>query len=107
MSLFTILSIDGEGIRGIIPAMVLTKMERRTGRRTAELFDLIAGTSTGGVLALGLTVADEQSETGPKFEASQLVSFYEEDGKESFRRVLARRRLPPWANGGKVSLGAD
>ena len=65
--------------------MVLAEIERRTGRRTAELFDLIAGTSTGGILALGSTVADEQSGTRPKFEASQLVSFYEEDGKEIFR----------------------
>ncbi len=47
MSLFTILSIDGGGIRGIIPAMVLADIERRTGRRIAELFDLIAGTSRG------------------------------------------------------------
>lgn len=85
MSLYTILSIDGGGIRGIIPAMVLADIERRTGRRIAELFDLIAGTSTGGVLALGLTVPEEPTGTRPRFEASQLVSFYEEDGKEIFR----------------------
>lgn len=85
MSLFTILSIDGGGIRGIIPAMVLTEIERRTGRRIAELFDLIAGTSTGGVLALGLTVPVGPTEKKPRFEASQLVTLYEEDGKEIFR----------------------
>ena len=50
-----ILAIDGGGIRGMIPAIVLAEIERRTGRRTAELFDLIAGTSTGGILACGLT----------------------------------------------------
>jgi uncharacterized protein len=76
MSLFTILSIDGGGIRGIIPAMVLADIERRTGRRIAELFDLIAGTSTGGVLALGLSVPEEPTGTRPRFEASQLVTFY-------------------------------
>jgi predicted acylesterase/phospholipase RssA len=83
MALFTILSIDGGGIRGIIPAMILAEIERRTGCRTAELFDLIAGTSTGGVLALGLTVPHEKSKR-PKYKASQLVSFYEVDGKEVF-----------------------
>ena len=83
MALFTILSIDGGGIRGIIPAMILAEIERRTGCRTAQLFDLIAGTSTGGVLALGLTVPDEKRKR-PKYKASQLVSFYEEDGKEVF-----------------------
>ena len=47
-----VLSIDGGGIRGVIPAAVLTEIERRTDRPAAELFDLIAGTSTGGIIAL-------------------------------------------------------
>jgi uncharacterized protein len=38
-----VLSIDGGGIRGIIPAMVLAEIERRTGKRIAEMFDLVAG----------------------------------------------------------------
>ena len=46
-----VLSIDGGGIRGLIPAVVLAELEGRTGRRIAELFDLVAGTSTGGILA--------------------------------------------------------
>ena len=50
-----ILSIDGGGIRGIIPAVVLSRLERQTGQRVADLFDLVAGTSTGGILALGVT----------------------------------------------------
>jgi predicted acylesterase/phospholipase RssA len=84
MPLFNILSIDGGGIRGIIPAMILAEIERRTGRRIAELFDLIAGTSTGGILALGLTVPEEPEEERPRYQASQLVAFYEDDGKEIF-----------------------
>ena len=47
-----ILSIDGGGIRGYIPSLVLAEIERRTGCRTVDLFDLLAGTSTGGILAL-------------------------------------------------------
>jgi len=47
-----ILSIDGGGIRGIIPAMVLAELERRTGRPICKLFDLIAGLDRW-VLALG------------------------------------------------------
>jgi uncharacterized protein len=84
MPLFSILSIDGGGVRGIIPAMILAEIEQRTGRRIAELFDLIAGTSTGGILALGLTVPDEQKRNKPRYEASQMVTFYEADGKEVF-----------------------
>jgi patatin-like phospholipase/acyl hydrolase len=55
MAVCTILSIDGGGIRGVIPAKLLAEIERRTGKRIAELFDFIAGTSTGGILAVGLT----------------------------------------------------
>jgi uncharacterized protein len=84
MPLFTILSIDGGGIRGIIPAMILAEIERRTGYRTAQMFDLIAGTSTGGILGLGLTIPQAADVGRPKYRASQLVSFYEHEGKEIF-----------------------
>ena len=50
-----VLSIDGGGIRGMIPALVLAEIEKRTGRPVAGLFDLVAGTSTGGILACALT----------------------------------------------------
>ena len=48
-----ILAIDGGGIRGIIPALILAEIEERTGQQACELFDFIAGTSTGAILALG------------------------------------------------------
>ncbi len=51
-----ILSIDGGGIRGVIPAMIMAEIESRTGKRIADMFDMIAGTSTGGILALGLGI---------------------------------------------------
>lgn len=50
-----VLSIDGGGIRGIIPAIILDMLERQTGKRIHQLFDLVAGTSTGGIIACGLT----------------------------------------------------
>ncbi|MCC3276711.1 MULTISPECIES: patatin-like phospholipase family protein [unclassified Arthrobacter] len=49
-----ILSIDGGGIRGIIPITWLMALEEQTGRRTADLFDLVVGTSAGGMAALAL-----------------------------------------------------
>ena len=53
-----VLSIDGGGIRGIIPALVLAQLEKTTSQPVSELFDLIVGTSTGGILALGLSLQD-------------------------------------------------
>ena len=84
-----ILAIDGGGIRGLIPAVVLAELERRTGRRTAELFDLIAGTSTGGILACGLTRPGGGG--GPAFAAADLIGLYESEGPEIFHRSLLKR----------------
>jgi predicted acylesterase/phospholipase RssA len=51
---FTVLSIDGGGVRGIFAAAVLASLERDTGTRITDHFDLVVGTSTGGIIALGL-----------------------------------------------------
>ncbi len=81
-----LLSIDGGGIRGVIPAVLLAEIEKRTGKRTAQLFNLIAGTSTGGILALALTKPDAKGE--PQYSAAELVSFYIEQGEKIFSRTL-------------------
>jgi patatin-like phospholipase/acyl hydrolase len=81
-----VLSIDGGGIRGIIPATVLAEIERRTGSRIAQLFDLIAGTSTGGILALGLVRPSDADPSTPHFEAADLAALYEQKGGEIFQR---------------------
>ena len=78
-----ILSIDGGGIRGIIPAMVLAAIKEETGVPTAKNFDLIAGTSTGGILALGLSIPKGQ--TDPQFTAEGLADIYTRRGHEIFR----------------------
>ena len=66
-----VLAIDGGGIRGIIPATVLSHIEAAMGRPACELFDLMVGTSTGGILALGLSRPD--SEAPARFTAQQVV----------------------------------
>jgi uncharacterized protein len=79
-----VLSIDGGGIRGIIPALVLAEVERRSQKRVWELFDLIAGTSTGGILACALCAPDP-------LPAEQLVGLYEEEGPHIFDRSVWQR----------------
>jgi patatin-like phospholipase/acyl hydrolase len=85
-----ILAIDGGGIRGVIPAKVLMAIEAKTGKRIAELFDLIAGTSTGGILAAGLCVPG-RDRTRPKYDASDLMLLYKKYGHEIFSNNWARK----------------
>ncbi len=77
-----VLSIDGGGIRGLVPALVLAEIERQTARPISSLFDLIAGTSTGGILALGLTCPGDDGR--PKYAATDLVDLYKNDGHRIF-----------------------
>jgi patatin-like phospholipase/acyl hydrolase len=83
-----VLSVDGGGIRGVIPAMVLANLEERTGKRTAELFDLIAGTSTGGIIALAMTVPGEDGK--PRWTANDLVDLYLTEGPRIFHHSIGR-----------------
>jgi patatin-like phospholipase/acyl hydrolase len=79
-----VLSIDGGGIRGLIPALVLTEIETRSEKRIFELFDLIAGTSSGGILACALCAPDP-------LPAEQLVSLYQDEGPTIFDRDVFQR----------------
>jgi patatin-like phospholipase/acyl hydrolase len=91
-----VLSIDGGGIRGIIPAIVLSFIERNTGQPICQLFDLIAGTSTGGILALGLTKPDPQNPTQPHYQAEDLINIYQEEGPTIFSRDIWHKLHSAW-----------
>jgi uncharacterized protein len=67
----TILAIDGGGIKGVVPAAFLAMLENALGEPIVSYFDLIAGTSTGGIIALGL---------GLGVSPAEIVRFYEERG---------------------------
>jgi uncharacterized protein len=72
---FRILSLDGGGIRGTYSASVLATLEEMTGQRIVDHFDLITGTSTGGIIALGL---------GMGLSAGEILHFYVSDGPRIF-----------------------
>lgn len=71
------MSIDGGGTRGIIPAILLASIEERTRRPICELFDMIAGTSTGAIIALAL--AKPSPSGAPEFSARELCRAYEKE----------------------------
>jgi predicted acylesterase/phospholipase RssA len=84
-----VLSIDGGGMRGLIPALVLAEIEKRTGRPIAEDFDVVAGTSTGAIIALGLTRPSDADARRPAFSAQDLVGFYKDHGAEVFPNYMS------------------
>jgi hypothetical protein len=108
-----ILSIDGGGIRGVMPAVFLAALEEllaatlaqlRAGGdpaaakwggieapRIAECFHLIAGTSTGGLLTAGLTTTDASGR--PKLTAADAAAVYHRHGAAIFHRPLVRNIL--------------
>lgn len=89
----TVLSIDGGGIRGIIPAVILAEIENQTGKPICKLFDLIAGTSTGGILTLGLTKPDPNNRDKPRYKATDLVDMYMKRGKDIFKEEFVGKAL--------------
>lgn len=91
---FKILSVDGGGIRGLVPALVLTEIERRTERPIASLFDLIAGTSTGGIIALGMTKPGEGG--GPAFTAQEIADLYLKRGERIFSAPFLHQLFSAW-----------
>ncbi|HPB25733.1 MAG TPA: patatin-like phospholipase family protein [Bacteroidales bacterium] len=83
-----ILSIDGGGIKGILPGIILEYIENQLrkqegdDRRLSDYFDLIAGTSTGGILTSIYLTPGEHSR--PKYTASEAVDLYIKKGHEIF-----------------------
>lgn len=81
---FRILSLDGGGLKGAFTASVLATWEELTGRRVVDHFDLIAGTSTGGILAIGL---------GMGLSGKQMLEFYKNKGSTIFPVTSLRDKL--------------
>ena len=83
-----ILAVDGGGIRGIVPATLLIELQQRlAGRTLVECFDVIAGTSTGGLVAAAVCAPDAAGK--PRYTPAQILEFYVHDCTQIFRRNLA------------------
>ncbi|KAI9291832.1 FabD/lysophospholipase-like protein, partial [Neoconidiobolus thromboides FSU 785] len=71
-----ILSIDGGGVRGIIPTMVLNYIEKKTKKPISSLFDIITGTSTGALLGVVLNIPNEKGSKVPKYNTDDALNLY-------------------------------
>lgn len=81
---FQVLALDGGGVRGIFAAALLAGLEGDTGEPVLEHFDLVVGTSTGGILALGL---------GAGLSPREILDFYVQKKRQIFANALGWRRL--------------
>ena len=88
---FRILSIDGGGLKGLIPAKILTVLEAKLKKamndpdtRIADSFDLVAGTSTGGILACTYLCPQADNPNRPRFAAQEAVDLYLQNGAQIF-----------------------
>lgn len=80
-SQYRILSLDGGGVRGIIPALWLQHLEQRLGYPLRNYFDLIAGSSTGAIIACAISAG---------IPTSRIVQFYREESAEVFPAPASR-----------------
>lgn len=79
-----ILALDGGGLKGLFSAAVIESLEEQLGHSISEHFDIITGTSTGGLIALGL---------GLEKSGSDIVEFYQKEGPKIFPNSMYRRTL--------------
>jgi patatin-like phospholipase/acyl hydrolase len=91
---FRILALDGGGIRGVVSAKILERVQQKVGKPLNEYFDLIAGTSTGSILAAGLVLG-----MSPK----ELIDIYRMRGEEIFSSSFLRQKITYWLNQPKYS----
>lgn len=98
----TILSIDGGGVKGIVAGVILSKLEECLQKydgpeaRIADYFDLIGGTSTGGLITAMLTTPKKDSPKVPIFQAKDIVPFYKKHATGIFYDIDTWY-YPKWA----------
>lgn len=78
-----ILSIDGGGVRGVIPAVLLHDLEMQLQKPVIEIFDMITGSSVGGIIALGLTAPNIDNK--PLHSALDVANFFIDHRKDIFK----------------------
>lgn len=74
----------GGGMRGLVPAYIMTKIEQVTGLRMAEMVDVFCGPSTGAILNAALNLRHPSEPEFPKYKARHMVRFYEREGLNIF-----------------------
>ena len=80
----SILSLDGGGFRGLMEAYWLDHLENVTKRPIYQMFDLIAGTSIGGILAMATTIPSHQNDKIPVLSTKDMIDLFVNNGEKIF-----------------------
>ena len=98
MKKVTIISIDGGGIRGIIPGTILALIEQKLQERLSDpearlvdYVDFVAGTSTGGILGCGMLIPNEDNPKKPKYTLAEVVDLYLKNGEGIFSNPFSQK----------------
>lgn len=101
---FRILSIDGGGLRGIIPVIILEELERITGKPIHEMFDLVAGTSTGGLIACALVKPTSIKDIKEVYTKKSKIIFPKENFFKNILRKINKLWSPEFNNDGLLNV---
>lgn len=82
--IYSVASCNGGGVRGIIPALILAEIEKRTSLAAVDCFDLFTGTSAGAFVAGGLNRRARKGENIPMYTASKIVELFKEKAATIF-----------------------
>lgn len=74
----------GGGLRGLVPAHIMARIEEATGLRMVDMIDIFAGPSTGAILNAAMTLPHAENPLRPRYRARHLVRFYEREGTNIF-----------------------
>lgn len=85
---YSILTLSGGGVRGVISSLVLAEIEHRTNQPICKLFDLIAGSSSGGIISLLLSHPKQEGSTQPKYSAKDVADTLIERAEDIFNEPL-------------------
>jgi patatin-like phospholipase/acyl hydrolase len=86
-----ILCVDGGGVKGLLALQVIKELEESTGKPACELFDLMVGTSTGGIIVSTLAVPNTEGK--PKWSANDVIQMYDETIVTAFTNSLTHQIL--------------
>jgi uncharacterized protein len=103
------LSVDGGGIRGIIPAILLIELEKKLkahkpDAKIIDYFDFYAGTSTGGLIVAGLLMPNPQKPTEPLYNTQDILELYQKEGDKIFKDSFFDTSLFYGAKFGRESI---